>query len=139
MRDFKLALNGPLNRVFEVQINQNRRLKITAALFHQIEGTALLREQVFVEKVKEVGVVVVLDHELASHRAHSSERAGVTLLRDAVGVEKQAEAALEKTVGVKHGYTIRHPFLGLSIFTGPLNRSPCRTLYEPLRIRGPDV
>jgi hypothetical protein len=56
-----------------------------------------------------------------------------------VGVEKQAEAALEKTVGVKHGYTIRHPFLGLSIFTGPLNRSPCRTLYEPLRIRGPDV
>ena len=139
MRDFKLALNGPLNRVFEVQINQNRRLKITAALFHQIKGAALLREQVFVEKVKEVGVVVVLDHELASHGAHSSERAGVTLLCDAVGVEKQAEAALEKTVGVKHGYTIRHPFLGLSIFTGPLNRSPCRTLYEPLRIRGSDV
>ena len=73
MRDFKLALNGPLNRVFEVQINQDRRLKITTTLFHQIEGAALLREQVFVEKVKEVGVVVILDHELSSHGAHSSE------------------------------------------------------------------
>ena len=94
MRDFKLALNGPLNRVFEVQINQDRRLKITTALFHQIEGAALLREQVFVEKVKEVGVVVILDHELSSHGAHSSEGARVSLLRDAVGVKKQAEAAL---------------------------------------------
>ena len=73
MRDFKLALNGPLNRVFEVQINQDRRLKITTTLFHQIEGAALLREQVFVEKVKEVGIVVILDHELSSHGAHSSE------------------------------------------------------------------
>jgi len=123
MRDFKLALNGPLNRVFEVQINQNRRLKITTTLFHQIKGTALLREQVFVEKVKEVGVVVILDHELTAHGAHSSEGARVSLLCDAVGVEKQAEAALEKAVCVKHGYTIRHPFLGLSIFTGALNRS----------------
>jgi hypothetical protein len=101
-----LALNGPLNRVFEVQINQNRRLKITTTLFHQIEGTALLREQVFVEKVKEVGVVVILDHELASHGAHSSERAGISLLRHTMGVKKQAEAALEKAVSVKHGYTI---------------------------------
>jgi hypothetical protein len=44
-----------------------------------------------------------------------------------VGVEKQAEAALEKTVSVMHGYTVRHPFLDPSIFTGPLSRSPCRT------------
>ena len=98
MRHFKLALNGPLNRVFEVQINQNRRLKITTALFYQIEGTALLREQVFVEEVKKVRIVIILHHELASHGAHSSERAGIALLRDAVGVEKQAEAALEKTI-----------------------------------------
>jgi hypothetical protein len=98
MGDFKLALNGPLNRVFEVEINQNRRLKITATLLDQIQRTTLLRKQVFVEEVKKVGIVIILHHELASHGAHSCEGTGIPFLRDSVGVEKQAEPALEKAI-----------------------------------------
>lgn len=126
--DFKLALNGPLNGVFEVKINQNRRLKITATLFYQIERAALLREQVFMEEVKEMGIFLIIHHELTAHGAHSSERARITPFNNTVGVEKQAEPAFKKTVCVMHGYTVRHPFFGASIFTGFLERLLRRTL-----------
>ena len=49
VREFELSLNGALGRVLEVQINQNRRHSIAAALLHQIEGAALLCKEIFVE------------------------------------------------------------------------------------------
>ena len=49
VREFKLTLNCTFGGIFKVKVNQDRGLKVAATLLNQVEGSTLLRKEIFVE------------------------------------------------------------------------------------------
>jgi hypothetical protein len=54
------AANGALGWILEIQINEARHNAVRAPLFHEVQGSPIVDEEVLVEHVQEGGIVLVL-------------------------------------------------------------------------------
>jgi len=74
MGDTKATTEAVFARIFEIQIYEPTTLSVGPALFHEIQRTLILHEEVFVEGVQKTGIVFVLDFPGALNGAHSCYR-----------------------------------------------------------------
>jgi hypothetical protein len=70
MGDTKATTEAVFARIFEIQIYEPTTLSIGPALFHEIEGTLVLNEEMLVKRVQKHGIILILDLPGSLDRSH---------------------------------------------------------------------
>jgi hypothetical protein len=61
MGDTKATTEAVFARIFEIQIYEATTLSVSPALFHEIERTLVLNEEVLMKGIQKGGIVLILD------------------------------------------------------------------------------
>jgi hypothetical protein len=95
MHNIKATTETVFARIFEIQIYEPTALPVGPALFHEVQGTLILYEEVLVKGIEETGIVLVLDFPGALNGAHSCYRiVPRTASYMAMGAKKGIEGAV---------------------------------------------
>jgi hypothetical protein len=78
--NIKLTLDSMLSRVFEIQVNQNGRLKVSTSLFHQIQRPSVFNKEIIIKSNQEVGVFIGFHREIALNARHTCKGTFLTFI-----------------------------------------------------------
>jgi hypothetical protein len=70
MGDTKATTEAVFARIFEIQIYEPTTLSVGPALFHEIERTLVLNEEMLMKRVQKGGIILILDLPGSLDTAH---------------------------------------------------------------------